>query len=157
LKIDLRGTSEADAATVSAFLTGMLKPKTSLSYAADAHMQWKYWTARPDWDGSRSFTAGTNGTIHAHAAAIRRADDHAPRDAVEFDQGQGRRELIAGCDENGTSGELWSQAAEARAVSELPQGNARGGAGEMRVIVFRRAGQPVANRRRALRRRAHTV
>jgi hypothetical protein len=62
LKIDLRGTSEADAATVSAFLTGMLKPKTSLQYAADAHMQWKYWTARPDWEGSRSFTAGTNGS-----------------------------------------------------------------------------------------------
>jgi len=32
-------------------------------------MEWKYWTARPDWKGSRSFTAGHNGMILAHAAA----------------------------------------------------------------------------------------
>jgi hypothetical protein len=69
LNLELRGTSAADAASVSAFLTRMLKPYTPSSYAADPHMDWKFWTARPDWDGPRSFTAGHNGTIVAHAAA----------------------------------------------------------------------------------------
>jgi hypothetical protein len=69
VNISLRDTSEPDATAVSAFLTRMLKPQTPSSYAPDAHMQWKYWTARSDWEGSRSFTAGCNGTIHAHAAA----------------------------------------------------------------------------------------
>ena len=31
-------------------------------------MGWKYWAARPDWDGSRSFMAQHHGTIVAHAA-----------------------------------------------------------------------------------------
>ena len=32
-------------------------------------MGWKYWSARPDWAGSRSFTARHDGVIVAHAAA----------------------------------------------------------------------------------------
>lgn len=31
-------------------------------------MAWKYWTARPNWEGSRSFTAQHHGAIVAHAA-----------------------------------------------------------------------------------------
>jgi len=34
----------------------------------ETHMTWKYWNARPDWDGPRSFTAQHHGAIVAHAA-----------------------------------------------------------------------------------------
>ena len=69
MNIELRPTSDADAAAVSEFLTRILEPPARSSYAADAHLAWKYWLARPDWPGSRSFTARHNGTILAHAAA----------------------------------------------------------------------------------------
>src|SRR5205823_7501108 len=39
------------------------------SFAAEAHMRWKYWSPRPDWPGSRGFTARYHGAIVAHAAA----------------------------------------------------------------------------------------
>src|SRR5258707_704324 len=44
-------------------------PRAEGSFLAETHMAWKYWSARPDWAGSRSFTGRHDGAIVAHAAA----------------------------------------------------------------------------------------
>jgi hypothetical protein len=44
-------------------------PQAEASFLSPEHMAWKYWSARPDWAGSRSFTARQDGAIVAHAAA----------------------------------------------------------------------------------------
>src|SRR5947208_7633425 len=47
----------------------MLQSRAGASFPADPDMGWKYWSARSDWAGSRSFTARHDGAIVAHAAA----------------------------------------------------------------------------------------
>jgi hypothetical protein len=68
VKVDFRATSQGDAAPLSDFL-GRLFPQAEASFLAPEHMAWKYWSARPDWAGSRSFIARQDGAIVAHAAA----------------------------------------------------------------------------------------
>jgi hypothetical protein len=73
--MDLRPTTEADAAAVSAFLGRMFAPSSSSppsslpAAAAGTSMRWKYWAQRADWSGPRSFTVRQGGAIVAHAAA----------------------------------------------------------------------------------------
>jgi len=68
VKIDFQPTAQCEAAALSAFL-GRSFPRAEPSFLAEEHMAWKYWSARPDWAGSRSFTARRHGAIVAHAAA----------------------------------------------------------------------------------------
>jgi Acetyltransferase (GNAT) domain len=68
VKIDFQPTAQCEAASLSAFL-GRRFPGADAAFLAEEHMAWKYWSARPDWAGSRSFTARHDGAIVAHAAA----------------------------------------------------------------------------------------
>jgi hypothetical protein len=60
-------TTRWEASALSEFLGRKCQlPAAELS---ETHLAWKYWSARPDWPGSRSFTARHEGAIVAHAAA----------------------------------------------------------------------------------------
>ena len=63
-----RPTVRSDAAALSRFLTLSLGLGPGESILDERHMEWKYWTPRPDWEGSRSFVAQRHGAIIAHAA-----------------------------------------------------------------------------------------
>jgi hypothetical protein len=69
VSIDFRPTAPCDAAALSDFLGRMFQSRAEASFLTETHMGWKYWSARPDWSGSRSFTARQDGVIVAHAAA----------------------------------------------------------------------------------------
>ena len=69
MSIDFRPTTSCDAAALSDFLGRMFQVDAGASFLAEKHMGWKYWSARPDWTGPRSFTARHDGAIVAHAAA----------------------------------------------------------------------------------------
>jgi hypothetical protein len=68
LNIDFRPTTQRDAAALSDFLGRVFRSRAGASLLDQEHMGWKYWTARPDWKGPRSFTAQHQGAIVAHAA-----------------------------------------------------------------------------------------
>jgi hypothetical protein len=68
VKIDFRATTQYEAAALSDFLGRMFQLRPGASLLAERHMGWKYWAARPDWTGPRSFTARHAGGIVAHAA-----------------------------------------------------------------------------------------
>ena len=65
--MEFRATQPAEAAALSDFL-GRMFPQAAPSFLAETHMAWKYWDARPDWTGSRSFVVRHDGAIVAHAA-----------------------------------------------------------------------------------------
>ena len=71
MKIEFRATTQCEAAAVSDFLKRMFQLPAGASFLAEKHMGWKYWSARPDWTGSRSFTARRDGVIVAHAVRFR--------------------------------------------------------------------------------------
>jgi hypothetical protein len=68
VKIEFRATTQCEAPAVSDFL-GRMFPHADASFLSEKLMVWKYWAPRPDWEGSRSFTARHDGAIVAHAAA----------------------------------------------------------------------------------------
>jgi hypothetical protein len=68
VKIDFRATTPCEAAALTDFLGRIFQPGGA-SLLAEKPMAWKYWSARPDWTGSRSFAARRDGAIVAHAAA----------------------------------------------------------------------------------------
>jgi hypothetical protein len=68
VNITFRPTVRSDAAALSRFLTLFLGLDPGVSILDEKHMEWKYWTPRPDWEGSRSFVAQRDGAIIAHAA-----------------------------------------------------------------------------------------
>src|SRR5438034_168303 len=65
---NFRPTAQRDAAALADFLGRVFQPRAGASLLDEKHMAWKYWTARPDWEGSRSFTAQHRDAIVAHAA-----------------------------------------------------------------------------------------
>jgi hypothetical protein len=69
VSLDFRPTAPNDAVALSEFLQRMFHLRADASFLASPHMRWKYWSAHPDWNGSRSFTASRRGAIVAHAAA----------------------------------------------------------------------------------------
>jgi hypothetical protein len=69
VNIDFRPTTQCDAAALADFLGRVFQLRAGSPLLDEKHMGWKYWTARPDWEGSRSFTAQHHGAIVAHAAA----------------------------------------------------------------------------------------
>jgi hypothetical protein len=69
MKLDFQPTVESELAAVSSFLERALELPAGSPIVAEEHLKWKYWSARPDWTGPRSFTARSNGAIVAHAAA----------------------------------------------------------------------------------------
>lgn len=68
MQFDFRPTTPRDAAAVSDLLGRTFQLGAGASLLDEKHMSWKYWTARPDWEGSRSFTAQRHGVVVAHAA-----------------------------------------------------------------------------------------
>jgi hypothetical protein len=68
-RIAIRATAPHDAAALSDFLERRLPRGRAHSVPRGEHMRWKYWSHRPDWEGSRSFAATHDGDIVAHAAA----------------------------------------------------------------------------------------
>src|SRR5437879_13591565 len=69
LNFNFQPTTPRDADALSDFLGRALKLPAGARLLDEKHMGWKYWTARPDWEGSRSFTAQHHGAVVAHAAA----------------------------------------------------------------------------------------
>jgi hypothetical protein len=67
--VDFRATEQREAQAVSDFLARVFHLEKEAPLLAGRHMHWKYWAARPDWPGSRSFTCHHGGAIVAHAAA----------------------------------------------------------------------------------------
>ena len=66
VKRSVRPSTPADAAAIVALLTEVgLQPSRNLQ-----HLQWKYWHARADWPGPRSFVVTSGGEPIAHAALI---------------------------------------------------------------------------------------
>jgi hypothetical protein len=68
MSIHFQPTAPCDAAALSDFLRRTFQAPAGASFLSEKHMGWKYWSARPDWAGSRSFTARRGGAIVAHAA-----------------------------------------------------------------------------------------
>jgi hypothetical protein len=69
VRIDFHPTTRYEAPALSDFLERVFHVGAESPLLAENHMGWKYWSARPDWAGPRSFTARSNGAIVAHAAA----------------------------------------------------------------------------------------
>lgn len=69
MAIDFRPTDPSDAGAISDFLGKTFQLRAAASVLDGQHIGWKYWSTRPDWAGSRSFTAQRDGAIVAHAAA----------------------------------------------------------------------------------------
>lgn len=67
--LDFRQTAQCDSAALSDFLRRIFRLRAAASLLADTHLEWKYWSARPDWPGSRSFTGRHGAAIVAHAGA----------------------------------------------------------------------------------------
>src|SRR5947199_220838 len=74
---------------------------------------------------------------------IGRAKNQPSGDAIELDERQGRRQLIAGGDQDGTASQLLEPTPEARAPDQLAQRDARSGAPQRTV------GQVAGGARRA--------
>jgi hypothetical protein len=68
VNIDFRPTTQCDAAALADFLGRVFQLRAGALLLAEKHMGWKYWTARPDWEGPRSFIGQHHGAIVAHAA-----------------------------------------------------------------------------------------
>ena len=68
MSIDFRSTTQCDAAELADFLRRVFQLRAGAMLLDEKHMGWKYWTARPDWEGPRSFIALQHGAIVAHAA-----------------------------------------------------------------------------------------
>ncbi len=64
-----RATTSADAQNLADFLRRNLNPRPDHPLFTPSALQWKYWQARPDWDGSRSYIVERDGQILAHGAA----------------------------------------------------------------------------------------
>jgi hypothetical protein len=79
--MNFRPTCRCDASALSDFLGQRFHVAADPSFLDERHMEWKYWTARPDWAGSRGFVARHAGAIIAHAATwpVR---VHVPDDAI---------------------------------------------------------------------------
>jgi hypothetical protein len=68
-RIDVRPALSGDATAISAFLSEIFRLPSTAALIDPRHLAWKYWTSRPDWQGSRSFTARHGEQIVAHVAA----------------------------------------------------------------------------------------
>jgi hypothetical protein len=62
-------TTARDASAVTAFLARAFDAPPHAPWLDPAHLEWKYWSARPDWEGSRSFAIRDRDRLVAHAAA----------------------------------------------------------------------------------------
>jgi hypothetical protein len=67
-KLHFRPAAESDAPALSTFLQQVFRLPTATTFFDERHIQWKYWSERPDWSGSRSFTARHDDAIVAHVA-----------------------------------------------------------------------------------------
>jgi hypothetical protein len=68
-KLHFRPAATTDAAALSTFLQQVFRLPSDTMLFDERHIAWKYWSERPDWSGSRSFTARHDDTIVAHVAA----------------------------------------------------------------------------------------
>ena len=68
MKMELRLTTPRDFVALSNFLGQVFGASARALLLDEKHMEWKYWSARTDWAGSRSFIVERDGAIVAHAA-----------------------------------------------------------------------------------------
>jgi len=68
MNLHFQPTFDADAAAISGLLGRVFQLPAGAPLLDERYMRWKYWTARSDWEGSRSFAARHNGALAAHAA-----------------------------------------------------------------------------------------
>jgi len=68
MNLHFQPTVHADAAAISELLGRVFQLPAGAPLLDEKCMRWKYWTARSDWEGSRSYTARHNGALAAHAA-----------------------------------------------------------------------------------------
>jgi hypothetical protein len=66
--MEFRPAVPRELPALSAFLARRFDLPADAPLIAERHMAWKYWSARNDWPGPRSFTARHAGRIVAHAA-----------------------------------------------------------------------------------------
>ena len=67
--VRFRPAGRSDAPAVSTFLQQVFRLPATAALLDERHVAWKYWTDRPDWTGSRSFTARHDDAIVAHVGA----------------------------------------------------------------------------------------
>ena len=66
--VDVRLAASSEMSAVSSFLRDRFHLPAAAGFLDARHLAWKYWIERPDWNGSRSFTARHDGAIVAHVA-----------------------------------------------------------------------------------------
>ncbi len=69
IKPSFRPSTPDDRERVANFLQTVFGSNPNEPYLQPAHMQWKYWQARGEWQGSRSYLLEREGQIVAHGAA----------------------------------------------------------------------------------------
>lgn len=67
MKSEFRATSPEDADRIAAFLNGVFHAEAGSAFTQRANLEWKYWTPRFDWQGSRSFVLERGEEITAHS------------------------------------------------------------------------------------------
>jgi hypothetical protein len=66
--MEFRPAAPRELPALSHFLARRFQVGADAPFVAEGHLAWKYWSARGDWPGPRSFTARNGGRIVAHAA-----------------------------------------------------------------------------------------
>jgi hypothetical protein len=69
MKPVFRPTTPEDAPQLRDFFQRVFRNNAGPALLSPDHMHWKYWTPRPDWEGSRSYVVERDGNIVAHGAA----------------------------------------------------------------------------------------
>jgi hypothetical protein len=69
MKAEFRATNPADAPAIAEFLGRAFTAGSGEPIVDPRMMQWKYWTERPGWQGSRSYVLERGGSVIAHGAA----------------------------------------------------------------------------------------
>src|SRR5690242_11297599 len=70
MALHFRATERSELDSVADFLRSVLHPEADHPTVQTAHMAWKYYEPRADWEGSRSFVLEDGGRIMAHLAVM---------------------------------------------------------------------------------------
>lgn len=63
-------TAKEDLPELTEFLLGVFHAAPGAPFVAPAMLEWKYFTPRPDWNGSRSYVMRSEGRIVAHGCVV---------------------------------------------------------------------------------------
>jgi hypothetical protein len=70
VRLTFRASTIHDHEAIAALCSRVLYAPTGSPLLSAEHMQWKYWTPWPAWEGSRSFVLADGKSIVAHAAVV---------------------------------------------------------------------------------------